>query len=489
MSPTFNLATRLPRTVKALDVPAFSGALDDAGFDDATRAWLDRRGFEGNLGQWHAVPRADGVLQVVVGLGSADDFTSAKLRRAAALVAKAASKEKVLVTQLVDVAATRIDPSDAAQAVAEGFTLALYHFSDYKSRSTSPQLGRVSVLGGGGATTRAALVKGAAIGDAVCTARDLVNTPGGDLTPVELARRARALARKHGLQVRIMDQKAIREAKLGGLLGVNRGSEQAPRFIKLTYKPEGRSRGKVALVGKGITFDSGGLSIKTGQGMMTMKTDMAGAAAVIGAMEAIAQVGPPVEVTAYVAATDNMTGGDATRPGDVLTLRNGKTIEVLNTDAEGRLILADALCLASEDKPDAIVDLATLTGACMVALGPRIAGAMGNSEGWIGQLQTAAERTGERIWPLPLPDDYRKMVDSTIADMKNIGGPYGGALTAGIILSEFVDEGIAWVHLDIAGPSSTDAEDGETLKGGTGFGVRLLVDAIEQFSPLSVTKS
>jgi leucyl aminopeptidase len=285
-----------------------------------------------------------------------------------------------------------------------------------------------------------------------------------------------------------MDEKAIREARMGGVLGVNRGSEQPPRFIRLSYKPEGRSRGKIALVGKGITFDSGGLSIKTGPGMMTMKTDMAGAAAVIGAMVAVAQIGPPVEVTGYIAATDNMTGGDATRPGDVLKMRNGKTVEVLNTDAEGRLILADTLCMASDDKPDAIVDLATLTGACMVALGPRIAGAMGNNDEWIDQLRAASERTGERIWPLPLPDDYRKMVDSPIADMKNIGGPYGGALTAGLILKEFVGEGIPWAHLDIAGPSNTDAEDGETLKGGTGFGVRLLVDAVERFSPLSVTE-
>ncbi|MCP5028343.1 MAG: leucyl aminopeptidase [Actinomycetia bacterium] len=489
MSPSFNLITRLPRTLKALDVPAFAGALDDAGFDPETRAWLDRRGFEGKIGQWHVVPRSDGVMQVVVGLGSSAEFNGAKLRRAASFVAKAAAKEKAIVSQLVDVAATQIDRAEAAQAVAEGFTLALYRFTEYKSRPTTPELSRISVLGGGGAATGAALAKGASIGQAVCIARDLVNTPGGDLTPVELARQARALARKHGLQARIMDEKAIREAKLGGLLGVNRGSEQAPRFIRLSYKPEGRSRGKIALVGKGITFDSGGLSIKTGQGMMAMKTDMAGAAAVVGAMVAVAQVGPPVEVTGYIAATDNMTGGDATRPGDVLTMRNGKTVEVLNTDAEGRLILADALCMAAEDKPDAIVDLATLTGACMVALGPKIAGAMGNDEAWIDQLKSASDRTGERIWPLPLPDDYRKMFESNVADMKNIGGAYGGALTAGLILQEFVPDGLPWAHLDIAGPSNAEADDGETLKGGTGFGVRLLVEAIESFSPLSVTKS
>ena len=232
-----------------------------------------------------------------------------------------------------------------------------------------------------------------------------------------------------------------------------------------------------------MTFDAGGLSIKTGQGMMDMKMDMGGAAAVVGAMSVLPAVAPRCRVRAYLPMTDNMLGGDATRPGDVLTLRNGKTIEVLNTDAEGRLVLADALSLASEAKPDAIVDLATLTGACMVALGPRIAGLMGRDDGFLARVEEASTRTGERVWRLPLPVDYRSMVDSSVADMKNIGGSYGGALTAGLILGEFVADGIPWAHLDIAGPAFADGDDGEVVTGGTGFGVRLLVDLACTFTP------
>ena len=216
--------------------------------------------------------------------------------------------------------------------------------------------------------------------------------------------------------------------------------------------------------------------------MMTMKCDMGGAAAVIGAMSVLKDLGVGCRVRAFVPMTDNMLGGDATRPGDVLKIRNGKTIEVLNTDAEGRLILADALSLASEAKPDAMIDLATLTGACMVALGPKIAGLMGNNDSWIEQIEAASDLTGERVWHLPLPADYRKQVESSVADMKNIGGPHGGALTAGLILQEFVADGIPWAHLDIAGPAFTDSDDAEITKGGTGFGVRLLAELATNFT-------
>jgi len=243
----------------------------------------------------------------------------------------------------------------------------------------------------------------------------------------------------------------------------------------MTYSPPG-ARGTIAFVGKGVVFDSGGLSIKTGSGMETMKTDMAGAAAVIGAMSALADLGVRCKVVGYAPMVENMPSGDAIRPGDVLTFRNGKTAEVLNTDAEGRLILADALSLASEAKPDAIVDLATLTGACVVALGEKIAGLMGNDEAFVDEVSAASKRAGEQTWPLPLPKQYRKLIDSEIADMKNIGsGGYGGALTAGLFLEEFV-AGVPWVHLDIAGPARANADDGYARRGGTGFGVRTLVE-------------
>jgi leucyl aminopeptidase len=237
------------------------------------------------------------------------------------------------------------------------------------------------------------------------------------------------------------------------------------------------------LVGKGVTFDSGGLSLKPGDAMVGMKGDMGGAGAVLGAFRAIASLSARVRVLGFLPLTDNMTGGDATRVGDVLTMRNGKTVEVLNTDAEGRLILADGLSLATEAAPEAILDVATLTGACMVALGDRTAGLMGNHQGWIDQVRAASDAAGEPTWPLPLPEHLRRKLDSEIADVKNVtDGRYGGALSAGLFLREFVGEGIPWAHLDIAGPSYANEVDGELVKGGTGFGVRTLVELISGFS-------
>jgi leucyl aminopeptidase len=280
----------------------------------------------------------------------------------------------------------------------------------------------------------------------------------------------------------VWDEKEIRKQRLGGLLGVNRGSEQAPRFLRLEYAPE-KPRGTVALVGKGITFDSGGLSLKPSDGMVGMKGDMGGAAAVLGTFRAVAALGSRVRLLGFLPITDNMTGGDATRVGDVLTIRNGKTVEVLNTDAEGRLILADGLSLASEEAPDAIVDLATLTGACMVGLGDRIAGLMSNHDGWRDQVQAAATAAGEDVWPLPLPGYLRGKLDSDLADLKNITDTrYGGALAAGVFLREFVGEGIPWVHLDIAGPADSSVVEGELVKGGTGFGVRTLVELCSSYT-------
>jgi len=262
---------------------------------------------------------------------------------------------------------------------------------------------------------------------------------------------------------------------------VGQGSERPPRFLKLSYEPRGRATGRLALVGKGVVFDSGGLSLKTAGGMETMKTDMSGAAAVVATMSALRSLDVKTRVTAYVPLVENMPSGNAIRPGDVLTIRNGKTVEVLNTDAEGRLILADALSFAVDDKADAIVDLATLTGACVVALGEKIAGLMTNHDGWSEQVRAAADRAGEPVWPLPLPTDYRKQLDSEVADLRNIGtGGYGGALTAGIFLQQFVGDR-PWVHLDIAGPARAPSDDGYLVKGGTGFGVRTLLELVTTF--------
>ena len=260
-----------------------------------------------------------------------------------------------------------------------------------------------------------------------------------------------------------------------------RGSDEPPRLIELVYEPAG-ARGAVALVGKGITFDSGGLSLKTADGMETMKTDMGGGAAVLAAMSVLPSLEPAVKVVGIVPTTENMPSGSAIKPGDVLKIRNGKTVEVLNTDAEGRLVLADGLSLAVEAGVDAVIDLATLTGACMVALGRTIAGLMGNDDALIDRVGAAAERAGEAVWHLPLPTEYRKDIDSDVADIKNTGsGRYGGALTAGLFLQEFVGD-TPWVHLDIAGPARADSDDGYVAKGGTGFGVRTLVETVLEFA-------
>ena len=379
-------------------------------------------------------------------------------------------------------AAPEVDAPDAAQAVAEGMALGSYQFLEYKRDATASKLAKVAIIGGG-AGVRAALERGFAIANAVIWARDIVNTPSKEKPPAEVAADAQRLMRGRGVTVQVLDVAQMRAKKLGGVLGVGQGSAQTPRFLKLTYSPPG-SRGKtLAFVGKGVVFDSGGLSLKPPSGMETMKCDMSGAAAVLGAMSVLKELGVKTKVTGYVPLVENMPSGTAIRPGDILRIRNGKTVEVLNTDAEGRLILADALSLASEDKPAAVIDLATLTGACVVALGEKIAGLMGNNDSWCEQVHNAADRVGERVWALPLPADYRRGIDSPIADMKNVGPREGGALTAGLFLEEFVADDTPWVHLDIAGPAFLGADDGYLTKGGTGFGVRTLVELAATFEP------
>jgi leucyl aminopeptidase len=373
--------------------------------------------------------------------------------------------------------------------MTEGIALAAYKFTTYKGEAKPARLERVTLVGDDPAALAAGVARGARIAEAVSMARDLVNEPAGAMTPRRLAEVARELGDRHGLSVTVLDELAIASEGLGGLAGVAQGSEEPPRLIEVVYQPSSRPPGAgdgslatIALVGKGITFDSGGLSIKTADGMMTMKTDMSGAAAVLATIAAVADLGAAVKVIAVVPATENMPGGRAVKPGDVLKIRNGKTIEVLNTDAEGRLVLADGLSLAAEANPDAIVDVATLTGACVVALGRQIAGLMGNNEDLVGQVRAASDRSGEPVWPLPLPEEYRKGIESEVADMKNISTPAGagGALTAGLILSEFV-AGTPWAHLDIAGPARSDSDEGYTPKGATGFGVRTLIELVSRF--------
>lgn len=453
------------------------------GVDGAT---LKAQGFAGRADQTVILPGAGGRTLLLIGVGPAAGLDAHRCRRAGAQAVRAAKQVKRLAIDPRSVLSD-LDPEvrrASLRALAEGAGLATYRYVEFKSKSTATSLTTVSIVTTGGARSVTAITEGVAISGAQNLARELVNRPGGTLTPVAFAAEARRIAAREGLSIKVMGRAQIERLGLGGLLGVNRGSTQEPRFVEIRHEPPGAKR-TLALVGKGITFDSGGLSIKTGEGMMTMKMDMGGAAAVLGFFSAVRAIAPNCRVVGYLPMTDNMSDGDATRPGDVLRMRNGTTVEVLNTDAEGRLILADALCLASEAKPDAIVDLATLTGAVEIALGTRIAAVLGNDDHWREQVIAAADRAGERTWPLPLPSDYRPFLDSDVADLRNISkGRGGGTITAGLFLQEFVPAGIPWAHIDIAGTAWwAEGDNAEHTNGGTGFGVRLLLELARTFNP------
>ncbi|HEX2195931.1 MAG TPA: leucyl aminopeptidase, partial [Actinomycetota bacterium] len=350
-------------------------------------------------------------------------------------------------------------------------------FTAFKSDPRPPKLQSVQVLG----AAEADLEAGWTAAEATMRARDLVNEPAGSLTPSALAERAREIADVAGLDCVVWDEAELAERGFGGVLGVAQGSAQPPRFIQMHHRPD-NPRAKVVLVGKGITYDSGGLSLKDAKSMETMKTDMSGAAAVVAAMGAVGRIRPDVEVLGLVPATENMPGGAAIKPGDVIRHYGGKTVEVLNTDAEGRLVLADALAYASEQEPDAIVDVATLTGAIMVALGTKAAGLFCNDDDMAARLIDAASDEGERLWRMPLFADYAADLESDVADLKNISGArWGGSIVAAVFLQQFVGSGIKWAHLDIAGAARAEGPSAEISKGGTGTATRTLVSWVEGF--------
>ena len=494
---SFELTTQPADQVKAdlLVVPVFTDAapgpgadIVDAALGGGLAAFMGEAGYSGKPGETLAIPtsgRLAAKAAVLVGVGDTDEITLARLRRAGASLARRASKVATVATTLPAVAPSTLEPADVAQAIAEGAALGSYQFLEYKTEGTPSKLRRVILVGVGGADVSAALQRARIVTDAVMWARDIVNEPSGAKSPAEFAAAALRLLTGAGLTVTVLAEAQIKAHRMGAVIGVAQGSASPPRFVKVVYTPrsngKARPAGTLALVGKGVTFDSGGISIKPAEGMETMKTDMGGAAAVLGAMSTLRALDVRHRVIAYVPMVENMPSGTAIRPGDVLRARNGKTIEVLNTDAEGRLILADALALAVDDGVDAIVDLATLTGACVVALGEKVAGLMGNDGGWVDQVRSAADQVGEAVWPLPLPEDYRKLLDSEVADLRNIGANrYGGALTAGLFLEAFVAD-VPWAHLDIAGPARAPADDGEFTKGATGFGVRLLAELARTF--------
>lgn len=502
----------LPADVVAVAVPVFAGsdgpqpaspeALGIA-FADATfmpeASWCERQGFTGKVGQSVVVrvvsgsgsPVGDRAAfrpdMVLVGLGDRDrlhdEAGRESLRRAAAAFIRSIGEGPSVAFVLPS--GLSLTGGEAAAAVTEGAVLGGYRYDAYRSGQRPGGVGRMVILTearDGVSVAAAGAARGARIAESVCLARDLVNEPPSSMTPQRLAETfVQRFRDVPGITVDVWDDERIAGERLGGLQGVARGSSQPPRLVRVSYLPT-ESTGvdgvvpHLALVGKGITFDSGGLSLKTAGGMETMKTDMSGAAAVLGAVDAIAAIGAPIRITAIAPLSENMPGGSAIKPGDVLVTRNGKTIEVLNTDAEGRLVLADALALAVESGAGAIVDVATLTGAQVVALGKEVGAVLGNDESLIEHVRMAGGRAGEALWPLPMPEDYRCHIDSEIADMRNVGRPgQAGSIAAALLLREFVGA-VPWAHLDIAGPARSDDNQRYLTKGGTGFGVRALVE-------------
>jgi len=431
----------------------------------------------GQLTHLHVDGRLRARRLVVVGLGPRTEATSEVIRRAAASGVRRARDlgARVVATDLLG---DRLPPRVRAQALVEGALLGSYGFDRYKREKAEKLVEelRVVVTDGRGARE---IGEGVRVGEifarATTFARDLTNAPANDVHPTYLAQVAGEIAKAARLKLRVYDRAECAKMGMGAFLGVAVGSEQPPKFMHLTYVPSGRARKRVALIGKGITFDSGGLDLKNAEGMLRMKNDMAGGAAVLAVMRALAELKPPVEVHGIIAATENMPSGSAIRPGDVLRAMNGTTIEVGNTDAEGRLTLADALAYAVKRVgPDEMIDMATLTGACVVALGPLCSGLLANDRGLAGRLLAAAARAGERVWQLPLIDEYREHLKSDVADLVNVGPRGGGAITAGLFLREFAGDR-PWAHLDIAGPAFAEKDTPLGPKGATGAAVRTLL--------------
>jgi leucyl aminopeptidase len=425
-------------------------------------------------------PAGPAARVLVVGLGKLEELSPAALRRAASLAGKRSRTLGVprAAFHLPVESRGGVTPATAAQAIAEGLAQGVWHFTEMKRPPEEPRpaLERVELLVTDDADAAIAGHRiGAALGAGQTLARSIQVLPGNVCTPSYVAGAAEELGSRHGFQVTVLDKAGVTREKLGGLLAVAQGSAEEPRFIVLEY--QGAEGAPVVLVGKGVTFDTGGISIKPAQNMEDMKYDMSGAAAVLGTFEVLGRLKPAAHVVGLIPSTENMPSGTAIKPGDVITSHLGKTIEVINTDAEGRLILCDALSWARRYHPACVLDIATLTGAIVVALGHTAAGVMGTDDALIEEVRAAGDRAGERVWPLPLWDEYRDLMKSDIADVKNAGGRPAGSISAAWFLREFV-EGFPWAHLDIAGTAYTDRDDPTRVKGPTGMGVRLFSEFI-----------
>jgi leucyl aminopeptidase len=451
-----------------------TGADADRGLEGHLSEYLSGNGFKAKVGDIAVVAtlgRLAAATVAVVGLGPKAEVRPDTVRRAAGVAARGLAERPVIASTLHE----SVGNDDGTRAAAEGYLLGGYRFTTYKSDPQTAKTQRILFPSGATRAIERAVIRA----EATSLARDLTNEPSASLTPEKLADRTRALADVAGLECTVLDERELADKGFGGILGVGAGSAHPPRLIQLRYTPA-QPNTKIVLIGKGVTFDSGGLSLKDAKNMETMKTDKAGAAAVLGVMSSLSRLGAGVEVIALVPATENMPGGRAIKPGDVLTHYGNKTTEVLNTDAEGRLILADALAYACEQEPDAIVDVATLTGAIVVALGSKVTGLFSNNESLTQELRSSAESAGERLWPMPLVEDYKSELESEVADAKNIGSRYGGSITAALFLSRFVTNGLPWAHLDIAGAARAERDYDEIPKGGTGAATRTLIEWIER---------
>lgn len=475
------------------EVPARFGDFD--GLSDEARNLAKQEGFKGKLEQHfliqtHGKGKATRVL--FFGLGSQKQFTPEVLRLAVGRATKSAIRFKAKRIALTLPASH--DDEAVVKAAAEGLELGAYRYTKWKTKNEDDAPHTVEtvtlVLPKGerpSAALNAALVLGRRVGEATNWARDLVNEPPDTMTPTILAERAQRMAKEAKLKIEVMGKKDIEKLKMGMFLAVAKGSIEEPRLVRIKYIPTSAAARKerpICLVGKAVTFDSGGLSIKPSDSMIDMKSDMAGSAAVLGAMKVVAAIAPPFPVYAYFGACENMLSGTSYRIGDVLVSRLGKTVEVRNTDAEGRLVLGDVLAFANEEKPRALIDLATLTGACIVALGMNIAGAFGDDDTLMHSVLEAARSAGEDLWRLPLTPYLKDSLKSDVADLKNLGDRWGGAISAALFLKEFVGN-TPWVHLDIAGPAMAAKERGYYAKGATGVGVRTLVEFIRRGGALA----
>lgn len=507
-SPAVSVASSLPRRAAAstvLVVPVVSTGDDDkpGAVVAAAEPFLSAAAvaeIESGLRALEATGGADQVHRLVVpslpvssvltvGLGKPrPEWPADTIRRAAGVAARSLGGAEAVITTLTELPAD--SGGGVVSAAVEGLILGSYRFTEFRSAKTAPKdkgLGRITAL----ATAKDAkkdAAHGAAVATAVATARDLVNTPPSHLFPAEFAKRAKALGESVGLEVEVLDAVALQKAGYGGIIGVGQGSSRPPQLVRLTHRgsklaKRSKQAKRVALVGKGVTFDTGGISIKPAAGMHHMTSDMGGAAAVIATVTLAAQLQLPIDVIATVPMAENMPSATAQRPGDVLTQYGGITVEVQNTDAEGRLILADAIVRACEDKPDYLIETSTLTGAQTVALGSRIPGVMGSDE-FRDRVAAISQRVGENGWPMPLPDELKEDLKSTVADLSNISGQrFAGMLVAGVFLREFVADGVGWAHIDVAGPAyNTGGPWGYSPKGATGVPTRTMFAVLEDIA-------